>query len=67
MGVDAANCLVFEDAPKGVEAAQNAGMASVVLTTMHEKEEFALYSNIIRYTKDYTHLSPADLVQSMVS
>ena len=34
-------CIVFEDAPKGVEAAQNAGMACVVLTTMHEKEEFA--------------------------
>jgi beta-phosphoglucomutase family hydrolase len=65
LGVDAANCLVFEDAPKGVEAAQNAGMSSVVLTTMHEKEEFAVYNNIIRYTKDYTHLSPADLVQAM--
>jgi beta-phosphoglucomutase-like phosphatase (HAD superfamily) len=57
---------VFEDAPKGVEAAQNAGMSSVVLTTMHEQEEFAVYNNIIRYTKDYTHLSPADLVRSMV-
>lgn len=65
LGVDAANCLVFEDAPKGVEAAQNAGMSSVVLTTMHEKDEFAVYNNIIRYTKDYTHLSPADLVQAM--
>jgi beta-phosphoglucomutase family hydrolase len=65
LGVDAANCLVFEDAPKGVEAAQNAGMSAVVLTTMHEKEEFAVYNNIIRYTKDYTHLSPAGLVQAM--
>jgi beta-phosphoglucomutase len=65
LGVDAANCLVFEDAPKGVEAAKNAGMPSVVLNTMHEKEEFAVYNNIIRYTKDYTQLSPADLVQSM--
>jgi len=65
LGVDAANCLVFEDAPKGVEAAKNAGMPAVVLTTMHEKEEFAVYNNIIRYTKDYTQLSPASLVQSM--
>jgi beta-phosphoglucomutase family hydrolase len=65
LGVDAANCLVFEDAPKGVEAAQNAGMSAVVLTTMHEKEEFAVYNNIIRYTKDYMHLSPAGLVQAM--
>ena len=30
-----ADCLVFEDAPKGVEAARNAGIPCVVLTTLH--------------------------------
>lgn len=67
LGIDSANCLVFEDAPKGVEAAQNAGMSSVVLTstTLHEKEEFTVYNNVIQYITDYTHLSPADLVRSM--
>ena len=65
VGIDPGNCLVFEDAPKGVEAAQNAGMPSVVLTTMHEKEEFATYNNIIQYIRDYTQLSPADLLRSM--
>jgi beta-phosphoglucomutase len=67
LGVDPANCLVFEDAPKGVEAAQNAGMPSVVLTatTLHEKEEFTVYNNLIQYITDYTQLSPADLVRSM--
>jgi len=65
IGIDPGNCLVFEDAPKGVEAAQNAGMPSVVLTTMHEKEEFATYNNIIQYIRDYTQLSPADLLRSM--
>jgi beta-phosphoglucomutase len=67
LGVDPANCLVFEDAPKGVEAAQNAGMPSVVLTatTLHEKEEFTVYNNVIQYITDYTQLSPADLVRSM--
>ena len=49
-----ADCIVFEDAPKGVEAAQNAGMKTVVLTTMHEKEEFSQYTNIVAYIKDYT-------------
>lgn len=65
LGIDPANCLVFEDAPKGVEAAQNAGMSSVVLTTMHEQDEFTKYTGIIQYIKDYTHLTPADLVQAM--
>ena len=47
-------CIVFEDAPKGVEAAQNAGMPCVVLTTMHTKEEFSEYNNIICFISDYT-------------
>ena len=54
LGVAASHCMVFEDAPKGVEAAQNAGMRCVVLTTMHTKEEFAAYNNIIAFIEDYT-------------
>src|SRR4051812_28929948 len=46
-------CIVFEDVPKGVEAAQNAGMQTVVITTMHQKVEFAKYNNIIAFAKDY--------------
>jgi beta-phosphoglucomutase len=54
LGVKPEECVVFEDAPKGVEAARNAGMACVVLTTMHEKEEFSQYDNIIAFVEDYT-------------
>ncbi len=55
--VDPANCIVFEDAPKGVEAAANAGMKAVAITTMHEPEEFKQYNNIIAFTKDFGTLS----------
>lgn len=53
LGVDPKDCIVFEDAPKGVEAAANAGMQSVVLTTMHEKEEFQASTNVLAFIKDY--------------
>lgn len=54
LGIEAKQCIVFEDAPKGVEAAQNAGMKCVVLTTMHTKEEFSAYNNIFAFIEDYT-------------
>lgn len=55
LGIAPQECLVFEDAPKGVEAAQNAGMPAVVLTTMHQKDEFAAYNNIRTFVADYTN------------
>ena len=54
LGILPSNSIVFEDAPKGVEAAANAGMKCVVITTMHEKEEFEGYNNILFFVKDYT-------------
>ncbi|MBC7905087.1 MAG: HAD family phosphatase [Gemmatimonadaceae bacterium] len=56
LGVDPKDCIVFEDAPKGVEAADNAGMDAVVLTTMHEEHEFGSYGNVIKVVKDYTEI-----------
>lgn len=56
LGVNAPECVVFEDAPKGVEAAQNAGMKCVVLTTMHDESEFRNYHNIIRFIADFNEL-----------
>ena len=51
--IDPSNCIVFEDAPKGVEAAANAGMRCVVITTMHTEEEFKGYNNILHFIADY--------------
>lgn len=57
------SCIVFEDAPKGVEAAANAGMKCAVLTTMHVKEDFAGFNNIIAFAEDYTAPSFLDLLK----
>ena len=54
LGEAPANCIVFEDAPKGVESAANAGMRAVVLTTMHTPDEFSQFDNIICFAEDYT-------------
>jgi beta-phosphoglucomutase len=56
LGVAPADCIVFEDAPKGVESALNAGMRSFVLTTSHPIKDFEQYSNIIGFGADYTGL-----------
>lgn len=53
LGVAAKDCVVFEDAPKGVEAAENAGMRCVVLTTMHSADEFSAYKNIMGFIANY--------------
>jgi HAD superfamily hydrolase (TIGR01509 family) len=49
------DCIVFEDSPKGVEAAARAGMKAVVITTMHTKEEF-INDNIICFIENYQGL-----------
>ena len=56
LGVETKDCIVFEDAPKGVESAYNAGMPCFVLTTTHPKEDFATYDNIIGFAKNYSGL-----------
>ena len=54
MGVAPAQCLVFEDAPLGIEAARNGGMAAVVLTTTLPAEAFAGYDNVLQSIADFT-------------
>jgi beta-phosphoglucomutase len=54
LGVAPADCLVFEDVPKGVEAAARAGMAAVVLTTTHPASDFADLANVRHFAPDFT-------------
>lgn len=56
LGCPPTDCLVFEDVPKGVEAAANAGMQAIVLTTTHPPTDFIQFDNIIRFVANYNEL-----------
>ncbi len=55
------DCIVFEDSPKGVETALNAGMPCIVIKTGYKEKDFKSFSNIIKFVDDYTQLSWNDL------
>lgn len=55
LGINPVDCLVFEDAPKGVESALNAGMKSIVLKTTHDLDEFDTYSNILGFIDNFNN------------
>ena len=62
LAIASADCLVFEDAPKGTEAAMKAGMNCIVITTLHKKEEFSDCKNVIGFIKDYND----DLIKQLL-
>jgi len=63
MGVVPEDCIVFEDAPNGIEAARRAGMRAVALTTMIEADSFAGFDNLVASAKDFTALDRLPVLQ----
>ncbi|MEP0710420.1 MAG: HAD family phosphatase, partial [Algoriphagus sp.] len=58
LGVDPAQCLVFEDSFSGVTAGLNAGMKVVGVLSSHTKEELPACD---LYIKDYKNLDLAEV------
>jgi beta-phosphoglucomutase family hydrolase len=56
MGVAPADCIVFEDAPNGIEAARRAGMRAIALLTMLDADALAGFDNLIATAADFRAL-----------
>jgi HAD superfamily hydrolase (TIGR01509 family) len=56
LGVAPAHCIVFEDAPLGIEAARRAGMRAVGICTGHSAAELA-GDHVLAHAKHFTELT----------
>jgi beta-phosphoglucomutase len=63
LNVPPMDCIVFEDVPKGAEAAANAGMKAVVITTTHEPAEFEYLQNVLHFASDFND----EFIKGMIS
>jgi beta-phosphoglucomutase-like phosphatase (HAD superfamily) len=64
LGADAAECIVFEDAPLGIEAARRAGMRAVAVCTSHSAAELA-GPHVVAQVRDYHELMNTPFLESL--
>jgi beta-phosphoglucomutase-like phosphatase (HAD superfamily) len=64
MGAEASACIVFEDAPLGIEAARRAGMKAVAICSSHSPAELA-GPHVVAQVRDYTELMNPDFLESL--
>jgi beta-phosphoglucomutase family hydrolase len=62
LGVEPANCLVFEDALGGIEAARRAGMDAVMICTTIDAQEVAGQAHVLSAVPDFTYIDLAALL-----
>jgi beta-phosphoglucomutase-like phosphatase (HAD superfamily) len=65
LGVAPAHCIVFEDAPLGIEAARRAGMRAVAVCTGHTRDELD-GPHVIAAIEHYEGLSQAAWIEENI-
>lgn len=64
IGVAPEHCIVFEDAPFGIEAARRAGMRAVAVCTTHSAAELA-GPHVIAAVHDYEELALSNFLETL--
>ena len=59
-----AQCIVFEDAPFGIEAARRAGMRAVAICSTHDADELA-GPHVVAQVRDYEELMNSQFLESL--
>jgi sugar-phosphatase len=54
LGAPPARCIVFEDAPAGIDAGRTAGMRVIAVTTTHPAERLGRAQRIVRRLDELT-------------
>ncbi len=67
LGVEPENCLVFEDAVGGFEAAHRAEMKSIGIATVNSIEEILKLDSVMEAHADFGGLKPQDLIEKYLS
>ena len=62
LNVEPENCLVFEDAIGGFEAANRAKMKSIGIATVNSIEEILKLDSVVEAHNDFVHLEPLELI-----
>ncbi|MGV3571671.1 MAG: HAD family hydrolase [Ramlibacter sp.] len=64
IGAAPSECIVFEDAPFGIEAAHRAGMRAVAICTTHHPRELA-GPHVVAQVDDYEELMTTNFLESL--
>ncbi len=64
IGADPARCIVFEDAPLGIEAARRGGMRAVAVCSTHTSAELA-GPHVVAAVRDYEELAQSRFLETL--
>ena len=64
MNTGANACIVFEDAPFGIEAARRAGMKAVAICTTHSAQELA-GAHVLAHARNFNELIDSNFLESL--